>query len=46
VLRDEASRGAVVVVITHDEGFASAAGDTRVALDRGRIREPAEHGET
>ena len=39
VLKDEASRGAVVVVITHDEGFASAAGDVRVALDRGRIKD-------
>ena len=42
ILRDEAGRGAVVVVITHDEGFASAAGDVRVALDRGRIRGEAE----
>lgn len=39
VLKAEAAKGAVVVVITHDEGFASAAGDVRVALDRGRIRE-------
>ena len=39
VLRAEAARGSVVVVITHDEGFASAAGDVRVALDRGRIRD-------
>lgn len=38
VLRAEAGRGAVVVVITHDEGFAAAAGDVRVALDRGRIK--------
>jgi ABC-type polar amino acid transport system ATPase subunit len=28
-----------VVVITHDEGFASSAGDVRVALDRGRIKD-------
>ncbi|MDB4933380.1 MAG: hypothetical protein JWP87_352, partial [Labilithrix sp.] len=27
------------VVITHDEGFAKAAGDVRVVLDRGRISE-------
>ncbi len=39
VLRDEATGGAVVVVITHDEVFASAAADVRVALDRGRIRD-------
>ncbi|MDB5219726.1 MAG: hypothetical protein JWO86_7653, partial [Myxococcaceae bacterium] len=35
----EAERGAVVVVITHDEVFAKAAGDVRVVLDRGRIRD-------
>jgi heme exporter protein A len=40
VLREEAAGGAVVVVITHDEVFATAAGDVRVALDRGRIKEP------
>ncbi len=34
----EAARGAIVVVVTHDEGFA-AAGDDRIVLDRGRIRE-------
>jgi heme exporter protein A len=38
VVRAEAERGAVVVVITHDEVFARAAGDVRVVLDRGRIR--------
>ena len=38
VLRAEAARGAVVIVITHDEQFASAAGDVRVALERGRIK--------
>jgi ABC-type polar amino acid transport system ATPase subunit len=37
-VRAEAERGAVVVVITHDEVFARAAGDVRVVLDRGRIR--------
>jgi ABC-type multidrug transport system ATPase subunit len=39
VVRAEAERGAVVVVITHDEVFARAAGDVRVVLDRGRIRD-------
>lgn len=38
VVRAEAARGAVVVVITHDEVFAKAAGDVRVVLDRGRIK--------
>lgn len=44
VVRAEAERGAVVVVITHDEGFAEAAGDVRVVLDRGRVREGAAPG--
>lgn len=37
VVRAEADRGAVVIVITHDEAFAAAAGSMRVALDRGRV---------
>jgi ABC-type multidrug transport system ATPase subunit len=41
VVRAEAERGAIVVVITHDEGFAEAAGDDRVVLDRGRVKEVA-----
>ena len=44
VLRDEAARGAVVVVITHDEAFASAAGDVRVTLERGRIKTREDEG--
>jgi ABC-type multidrug transport system ATPase subunit len=39
VVRAEALAGAVVIVVTHDEGFARDAGDVRVALERGRIRE-------
>ena len=39
VVRAEAERGAVVVVITHDEVFAKAAGDVRVVLDRGRLKD-------
>lgn len=35
VVKAEAQRGAVVVVVTHDESFASAAGDTHVRLSRG-----------
>jgi heme exporter protein A len=35
VVREEAVRGAVVVVVTHDAAFA-AIGDTRVRLERGR----------
>ena len=38
VVRAEALRGAVVVVVTHDEGFA-ADGDVRLVLDRGRVKE-------
>lgn len=37
VIRAEASRGATVIVVTHDDGFARAAGDVRVVLDRGRL---------
>jgi heme exporter protein A len=44
VVRAEAERGAIVVVITHDEGFAAAAGDDRVVLDRGRVKEAAARG--
>ncbi|MBX3185917.1 MAG: ABC transporter ATP-binding protein [Labilithrix sp.] len=39
VVRAEAERGAVVIVVTHDASFADAAGDARIALDRGRIQE-------
>lgn len=41
VVRAEALRGAVVLVVTHDEGFAKAAGDMRVVLDRGRVKDEA-----
>ncbi len=37
VVRAEAERGAVVVVVTHDASFASAAGDARILLERGRV---------
>jgi heme exporter protein A len=36
VVREEAARGVVVVVVTHDAGFAEAVGDRVLALDRGR----------
>jgi heme exporter protein A len=42
VVRAEAARGAIVLVVTHDEGFASAAGDVRVVLDRGRVKNVGE----
>lgn len=38
VIREEAARGVVVIVVTHDEAFASA-GDVRLRLDRGKIVE-------
>ncbi len=41
VVKDEAARGAVVVVVTHDEAFAESAGDLRVTLNRGRIQDEA-----
>ncbi|MBS2015517.1 MAG: ABC transporter ATP-binding protein [Deltaproteobacteria bacterium] len=37
VVKEEAARGAVVVVVTHDDGFASSVGDQRIVLERGRI---------
>jgi ABC-type multidrug transport system ATPase subunit len=40
VVRAEAARGAVVLVVTHDEHFAGDAGDVRIVLDRGRVKEP------
>jgi ABC-type multidrug transport system ATPase subunit len=36
LLNEEASRGAIVVVVTHDSAFAGAFGGHVVALDRGR----------
>lgn len=37
VVRQEAERGAAVVVITHDEAFASRVADRRYRLERGRV---------
>jgi heme exporter protein A len=36
IVREEAARGAVVVVVTHDEAFGSAVADATVELERGR----------
>jgi len=38
VVRGEAARGTVVIVVTHDESFATAAGDTRLVLERGKVK--------
>jgi len=40
VLREEAARGATVVLSTHDDAFAGEVGTAHVALDRGRRAEP------
>jgi heme exporter protein A len=37
VVREEARRGAVVVVVTHDAGFAGSLGDATLELSRGRV---------
>jgi heme exporter protein A len=37
VVRAEAESGALVVVVTHDAGFADAIGGSVVSLDRGRL---------
>jgi heme ABC exporter ATP-binding subunit CcmA len=39
IVREEADRGAAVVVVTHDEPFVRAAGDLRVVLEKGRVAE-------
>lgn len=39
VVREEAKRGAIVVVVTHDDAFANAAADERVVLERGAVKE-------
>jgi heme exporter protein A len=39
VVRAEAKRGAVVIVVTHDESFAKAVGDERLLLERGEVKE-------
>jgi heme exporter protein A len=36
VVREEAARGAVVVVVTHDESFGEAIAEDTIMLDRGR----------
>ncbi len=37
VVRAEAARGAIVVVVTHDPVFAGDVGDVQIALERGRV---------
>ncbi len=40
VIREEAARGAIVVVVTHDPAFAAGVGQSVVTLERGRVAEP------
>jgi ABC-type multidrug transport system ATPase subunit len=42
VVREEVTRGAVVVVVTHDPALADALGGVEVALERGRVVERAD----
>ncbi|MBX3229715.1 MAG: heme ABC exporter ATP-binding protein CcmA [Labilithrix sp.] len=37
-VRAEAKRGAVVIVVTHDESFAKSVADDRIVIDRGSIQ--------
>lgn len=37
VVREEAARGCVVVVVTHDEAFVERVAGVRIRLDRGRV---------
>ena len=39
VVRAEAKRGAAVIVVTHDEAFATSVGDERLLLERGEVKE-------
>lgn len=39
VIREEAARGAIVVVVTHDPVFAAAVSQDAVMLERGRVAE-------
>jgi ABC-type multidrug transport system ATPase subunit len=39
VIRSEAARGAVVILVTHDESFAQSIGDERLVLEAGKVRE-------
>jgi heme exporter protein A len=39
VVRAEAKRGAVVIVVTHDEGFAKEVADERLVLEGGMVQE-------
>jgi len=39
VVRAEADRGAVVIVVTHDDAFAKAVADERLLLERGEVKE-------
>ncbi len=39
VVRAEAKRGAAVIVVTHDESFATSVGDERLLLERGEVKE-------
>ncbi len=41
VVREEADRGAVVIVVTHDPSFARV-GDTHLRLERGRVAQVAD----
>ncbi len=38
VLRAEAKRGAIVIVVTHDDAFADAVSDERLVLERGDVK--------
>jgi heme exporter protein A len=39
LVKAEAKRGAVVIVVTHDDAFADAAADEKVVLERGAVKD-------
>jgi len=39
IVKEEAQRGAAVVVVTHDESFATSIGDEQMTLEGGRVKD-------
>ena len=41
VIGEERARGAIIVLVTHDLGFAERVADRRIVLHRGRVKDAA-----
>ena len=44
-ISEERERGAIVIVVTHDQAFADAIGDELLQLHRGRVKESSQSAE-